>query len=164
LAPPPSCRRASRNSPRRERIELRAFGCLLEELAGHCPPAPGVALAQLARRCLAPDPAARPPFAEVEEALAGLKGRVQATPQIDRPFAASGNKHSKGNLCAVSFAERRSCWISRRSRPSSDWGRRLGGREADRPAAAYRAAGSRPAYPDSGSSYLESGWPDTPAM
>jgi serine/threonine protein kinase len=39
-----------------ERIELRAFGCLLEELAGHCPPDPGVALAQLARRCLAPDP------------------------------------------------------------------------------------------------------------
>lgn len=56
-----------------ERIELRAFGCLLEELAGHCPPAPGVALAQLARRCLAPDPAARPPFFEVGEALAGLK-------------------------------------------------------------------------------------------
>ena len=57
-----------------ERIELRAFGCLLEELAGHCPPAPGVALAQLARRCLVADPRERPSFAEVGEALAGLTG------------------------------------------------------------------------------------------
>ena len=56
-----------------ERIELRAFGCLLEELAGHCPPDPGAALAQLARRCLAADPAARPSFAEVGAALVGLK-------------------------------------------------------------------------------------------
>ena len=55
-----------------ERIELRAFGCLLEELAGHCPPAPGVTLAQLARRCLVADPRERPSFAEVEEALARL--------------------------------------------------------------------------------------------
>ena len=57
-----------------ERIELRAFGCLLEELAGHCPPAPGVTLAQLARRCLVADPRERPSFAEVGEALARLAG------------------------------------------------------------------------------------------
>ena len=64
-----------------ERIELRAFGCLLEELAGHCPPEPGLALARLAGRCLLSDPAARPLFAEVEEVLAGLTGQGgQATP------------------------------------------------------------------------------------
>ncbi len=64
-----------------ERIELRAFGCLLEELAEHCPPEPGLALARLAGRCLLSDPAARPLFAEVEEVLAGLTGQGgQATP------------------------------------------------------------------------------------
>ena len=63
------------------RIELRAFGCLLEELAEHCPPEPGLALARLAGRCLLSDPAARPLFAEVEEVLAGLTGQGgQATP------------------------------------------------------------------------------------
>ena len=58
-----------------ERIELRAFGCLLEELASHCPSAPALTagLVALAHRCLAPEPAARPSFAEVEAALAGLE-------------------------------------------------------------------------------------------
>lgn len=59
-----------------ERIELRAFGCLLEELAAHCPSAPALTagLAALAHRCQASEPAARPSFAEVEAVLAGLVG------------------------------------------------------------------------------------------
>ena len=39
-----------------------------------CQPRAGVALAQLARRCLVADPRERPSFAEVGEALAGLAG------------------------------------------------------------------------------------------
>jgi hypothetical protein len=84
-----------------ERIELRAFGCLLEELAGHCPPDPGVALAQLARRCLAPDPAARPLFAEVEEVLAGLTGQgARRRRRLTALFATvSGNEAQQGESC-----------------------------------------------------------------
>lgn len=63
---------ASRLAAALERVELRAFGCLLEELAERCPPDPGAALGALARRCQAPEPARRPSFAEVEEALARL--------------------------------------------------------------------------------------------
>jgi hypothetical protein len=63
---------ASRLAAALERVELRAFGCLLEELAERCPPDPGAALGALARRCQAPEPARRPSFVEVEEALARL--------------------------------------------------------------------------------------------
>jgi hypothetical protein len=56
-----------------QRLEVRAFGCLLEELQARCePPETGVQalLARLGARCLADDPAARPPFAELARALA----------------------------------------------------------------------------------------------
>ncbi len=52
-----------------QRIEVRAFGCLLEELAARSDaPASAVALAE---RCLQPGIAARPSFAELQRALAG---------------------------------------------------------------------------------------------
>lgn len=58
-----------------ERIEARAFGCLLEELLAHCEPAADdeqarrALLAQLRLRCMGPDIAARPAFAEIASLL-----------------------------------------------------------------------------------------------
>ncbi|MCK6392796.1 leucine-rich repeat-containing protein kinase family protein [Zoogloea sp.] len=57
-----------------QRLEVRAFGCLLEELVEHCDgsdPSGTItpALVTLRDRCLQPDPAARPRFAELVEAL-----------------------------------------------------------------------------------------------
>jgi hypothetical protein len=53
--------------------EMRAFGCLLEELLARCTDAPAPAVAALAARCLQPDAAARPSFDEalplIEHAL-----------------------------------------------------------------------------------------------
>ncbi len=55
------------------RLEVRAFGCLLEELAERCDAAGPLpdALQALATRCLQPDVAARPSFCDLEAALAG---------------------------------------------------------------------------------------------
>lgn len=58
-------------APGLERLEIRAWGCLLEDLLDRCP-APPEALAQLRQlqqACMQPDSLARPSFAEV---LAGL--------------------------------------------------------------------------------------------
>jgi len=60
-----------------QRLEVRAFGCLLEELLAHCPGAlavPAVAQAwqALVQRCTQPAVAARPLFAEIERALSAL--------------------------------------------------------------------------------------------
>ena len=57
-----------------ERLEVRAFGCLLDELLAHAAPlfdeALGwEALAHLAARCLSDSVTARPLFAEIEQAL-----------------------------------------------------------------------------------------------
>lgn len=55
-----------------ERIEVRAFGCLLEELMAHCPGLPETASAMLAElqvRCSIEEPAARPLFLEVVSVL-----------------------------------------------------------------------------------------------
>lgn len=57
-----------------QRIEVRAFGCLLEELLAHCDPgdACASALAEMTRlksRCLAAEPADRPLFAEIARSL-----------------------------------------------------------------------------------------------
>ncbi|MGF1536339.1 MAG: protein kinase [Elainellaceae cyanobacterium] len=65
-----------------ERLEVRAFGCLLEELLDRCTPgqqvpAPQVPdqqsslvqLRHLQTRCLTPDPAQRPSFRQVSESL-----------------------------------------------------------------------------------------------
>lgn len=59
-----------------QRIEVRAFGCLLEELLAACSEAdrarPALQpLAALQARCLADSPGSRPLFAEVVQALAG---------------------------------------------------------------------------------------------
>ncbi|WP_374477806.1 leucine-rich repeat-containing protein kinase family protein [Zoogloea sp.] len=60
-----------------QRIEVRAFGCLLEELversADKPDGGPRTALASLQVRCVDPDPGARPLFAELEQALVRLE-------------------------------------------------------------------------------------------
>lgn len=53
-----------------QRLEMRAFGCLLEELIDHCSDAPAEALRALKDRCLQPEVAARPSFNEVLSLLA----------------------------------------------------------------------------------------------
>ncbi len=60
-----------------QRLEVRAFGCLLEELLAHCPelaaePAVAQAWQALVQRCTQPEVAARPLFAEIERALSAL--------------------------------------------------------------------------------------------
>ncbi|HSV59297.1 MAG TPA: leucine-rich repeat-containing protein kinase family protein [Variovorax sp.] len=51
-----------------QRIEARAFGCLLEELGQRCE-ATGPAWRNLQERCLAPDVSQRPAFAEIADTL-----------------------------------------------------------------------------------------------
>jgi hypothetical protein len=55
-----------------QRLEARAFGCLLEELLAHSTPAAAEysRLSALRQRCVQPDVAARPLFAEIEQVLA----------------------------------------------------------------------------------------------
>ena len=59
-----------------QRIEARAFGCLLEELLERCEGTPGPrereALAQLQARCFDPDPRQRPALEEVAAAFDAL--------------------------------------------------------------------------------------------
>ena len=60
-----------------QQLEVRAFGCLLEELLEHCPeaeaaPAASAMLWDLQRRCVQPAVAARPLFREISRVLAGL--------------------------------------------------------------------------------------------
>ena len=60
-----------------QRLEVRAFGCLLEELLEHCPeaaaaPTTAAALRALQQQCVQPDVAARPLFADISRALAAL--------------------------------------------------------------------------------------------
>ena len=60
-----------------QRLEVRAFGCLLEELLAHCAeadkaPAAVAALWDLQRRCGQADVGARPLFAEIKKVLARL--------------------------------------------------------------------------------------------
>ena len=50
-------------------LEMRAFGCLLEELLDHCSDAPPPAMSALKDRCMRPDASARPSFAEALSAL-----------------------------------------------------------------------------------------------
>ncbi len=67
-------------------LEVRAFGCLLEELLQHGPSATDPALQSLqalCERCLHPDPATRPTLAEVSTTLATLasyNGQATSTP------------------------------------------------------------------------------------
>jgi hypothetical protein len=60
-----------------QQLEVRAFGCLLEELLEHCPeadaaPVAGAALWDLQRRCVQPQVSARPLFAEIARELNGM--------------------------------------------------------------------------------------------
>lgn len=59
-----------------QRIEVRAFGILLEELLQRCdvPVEHGAQLAELIRRCQQPEVGARPDFVEIDGALADLHG------------------------------------------------------------------------------------------
>ncbi|KQW59613.1 leucine-rich repeat-containing protein kinase family protein [Variovorax sp. Root411] len=50
-------------------LEMRAFGCLLEELLERCTDAPPQAVGALKDRCLQPDAASRPSFAEALSVL-----------------------------------------------------------------------------------------------
>ncbi|MBJ6109551.1 protein kinase [Hymenobacter sp. BT523] len=63
-------------APVLQRLEVRAFGCLLQELLAHCPEAEGspqaTRLQQLQHQCQRPDVAARPCFGEIQQVLAGL--------------------------------------------------------------------------------------------
>lgn len=69
-----------------QRLEVRAFGCLLEELvercamqdAPHAPRATLDALADLAAACLNEETPCRPLFADIERALSALADRPQA--------------------------------------------------------------------------------------
>ena len=56
-----------------QRLEMRAFGCLLEELLERCGDAPPQAMVVLKDRCMQADVSARPSFAE---ALALLQGEL----------------------------------------------------------------------------------------
>jgi len=58
-----------------QRIEVRAFGCFLEELLERCtaPSDTLEALWDLQRRCAQPEVEARPLFAEIRQVLAGLQ-------------------------------------------------------------------------------------------
>lgn len=58
-----------------QRLEVRAFGLLLDELMERCklPPAQHTALAALQAACVQPDPAARPSLADVEQRIAALR-------------------------------------------------------------------------------------------
>ncbi|NVM93211.1 hypothetical protein FHT32_006905 [Variovorax sp. SG517] len=58
-------------------LEVRAFGCLLEELLERCTDAAPASVAMLKDRCLHPEPAARPTFAE---ALSLLQQQAPSAP------------------------------------------------------------------------------------
>jgi hypothetical protein len=60
-----------------QRLEIRAFGCLLEELLAHCPEAAAAPMVhqawqEVVQRCMQPEVATRPLFAEVEQALSSI--------------------------------------------------------------------------------------------
>ena len=61
--------RAAAHAQALQKIEVRALGCLFEELAGQCDATPRQALVQLAQQCLHDTPAKRPSLAEICAAL-----------------------------------------------------------------------------------------------
>ena len=61
-------------NPALERLEVRAFGCLLEELAARCG-TPVSELTALAADCLDENPAARPLFEDIVNRLHSLVSR-----------------------------------------------------------------------------------------
>ncbi len=70
-------------APALQRLEVRAFACLLEELLIHCPaseqlPAFAQAWSDLQRRCMQLAVAARPLFAEIRQELAAMQLLIEA--------------------------------------------------------------------------------------
>jgi hypothetical protein len=66
-----------------QRLEVRAFSCLLEELLERCSAPSGgdstlQSLSQLQARCAQPDAAARPLFADITQALTALQHHIGA--------------------------------------------------------------------------------------
>ena len=59
-----------------QQLEVRAFGCLLEELLQRCDATTLENVWQLQRRCVAENVALRPVFAEIAQTLAALKNEV----------------------------------------------------------------------------------------
>ncbi|MBE9155281.1 protein kinase [Nodosilinea sp. LEGE 06152] len=57
-------------APALERLEVKAFGCLLEDLCDRCPSAHS--LRPLQQACMQPDVLARPSFAEIVDALTAI--------------------------------------------------------------------------------------------
>ena len=58
-----------------QRLEMRAFGCLLEELLARCSDTPPLAMAALKDRCMQPDVAARPVFDDALSLLQDALGQ-----------------------------------------------------------------------------------------
>ncbi|QSI33549.1 protein kinase [Variovorax sp. RKNM96] len=52
-----------------QRLEMRAFGCLLEELLDHCSDAPPIAMSALKDHCMHPDVSSRPSITEALSVL-----------------------------------------------------------------------------------------------
>lgn len=65
-----------------ERIEVRAFGCLLEELLDRVIEEPAPELRELQARCLSESVAARPTFAELEREIHSSAGYVSSSTTI----------------------------------------------------------------------------------
>ncbi|WP_201783314.1 protein kinase [Hymenobacter sp. AT01-02] len=63
-----------------QHLEVRAFGCLLEELLAHCTmPSNSAAfqlLSNLQQRCFHPTPTSRPLFTEIQEILANARAAI----------------------------------------------------------------------------------------
>jgi uncharacterized protein YceH (UPF0502 family) len=58
-------------------LEVRAMGCLLEELAAHAPAAASQGLHALATACLSPTPQQRPNMAQVARQSQALATQLQ---------------------------------------------------------------------------------------
>ncbi|WP_420130773.1 leucine-rich repeat-containing protein kinase family protein [Rhodoferax ferrireducens] len=77
-----------------QRLEVRAFACLLEELLARCTPQTDSAdaanaLAELKTNCMQKDPGARPLFAEIEQVLRTLEQQIH-DPRCDSGRDAQG--------------------------------------------------------------------------
>ena len=75
-----------------ERLEVRAFGCLLEELMAHCelPVSLNKELGVLMHDCLREAPAARPDFAKVHDRLQQIVCSAAALcPEVEMAEASS---------------------------------------------------------------------------
>nr|GFB56180.1 hypothetical protein [Tanacetum cinerariifolium] len=94
-----------------QRLEVRAFACLLEDLLTHCPeaaaaPAVHHAWQQLQHRCAQPDVAARPLFAEIVQELAGWAA-LRRSPASHGPASGCLRSQESGQSRAADFNRHR---------------------------------------------------------